>query len=380
MEHPRSGKRGEILFSAATFGLVTGLLEGVGLLGLQESGLATWEWIRDGVGAPILWISPAFELLLFLAASIPWLILSSFSRRSLLPVASGFFVWMGSYPLLAATGRLSDFACAVLGLGAAVQVGCWLERAGERGARCLRGLFPVVAAAALCVSAGAAGYGWLKESVLEPREYADLPAPPAGAPNVVLVVMDTVRADHLSAYGYHRPTSPVFSRLAQNALLFTAAYSTSSWSLPAHASLMTGLYPYEHKADPYPLRPEFTTLAEFLSSRGYATSSFVGNTIWCTHASGLAQGFVHHEDYFGNLPDMISRTAYSQKSMEPFLEAFRIYRPVARKRAEEISRSALRWIDRRPSRPFFLFINYFDAHEPVFPPRPYDSMFEPPPR
>ena len=135
----------------------------------------------------------------------------------------------------------------------------------------------------------------------------------------MLVVLDTVRADHLSAYGYYRRTSPNFDRLAAQGSLFLNAYAGSSWSLPSHASMFTGLLPHEHGADPVPLAAHHTTLAERLAARGYATGSFVANTIWCTRAAGLAQGFARHEDYFGNAWDGISRTVYAQKLLDAAL-------------------------------------------------------------
>jgi arylsulfatase A-like enzyme len=285
---------------------------------------------------------------------------------------------MGCYPLLAATGRLSDAACAALGLGIAVQAARWAARRAEFVPLFFQRALPALALTALSVAAAVLYYEWKKCHVDEPRHYAQLPAPAAGAPNVLLIVMDTVRADHLSAYGYARRTSPHLERLAREGALFQNAFATSSWSLPSHASLFTGLYPFQHRADPLPLSPEFLTLAEFLNAHGYATASFVANTIWCTHAAGIAQGFVHHEDYFGNAWDMASRTVYSQKALEGALALFGEYRAVERKRAEDINRSLLRWLDQRPNRPFFVFLNYFDAHEPVFPPAPYDAMFAPP--
>jgi arylsulfatase A-like enzyme len=284
---------------------------------------------------------------------------------------------MGSYPLLAATGRLSDLACAALGLGVAVRVGLLVHKRGVVARQTFARALLAVCALALVAAAGSMSYAWLTANARELEQYAQLPTPAAGAPNVLLIVMDTVRADHLSAYGYARRTSPHLERLAREGARFENAFATSSWSLPSHASLFTGLYPFQHRADPQPLRPEFLTLAEFLNAHGYATASFVANTIWCTHSAGIAQGFVHHEDYFGNVWDMASRTVYSQKALEAVLTFFGEYRAVERKRAEDINRSLLRWLDRRPDRPFFVFLNYFDAHEPVFPPPPYDAMFAP---
>jgi arylsulfatase A-like enzyme len=378
----RVARAGQLLTIAAAFGLAFGLLEAVILLGLQESGLAAWQWIRDGVAAPILWVSPAFNLVLYCLVSLLWAGAAvAFRRVQFAPWAAGFFAWMGFFALLAATGRLTDLACAVLSLGCGVRVAMWFRQDAERAMRSVQRALPCMALVCLLIGCAAALFGLAQEKILEPRQYAALPAAPANAPNILLIVMDTVRADHLSAYGYTRNTSPNFDRLAREGRLYRNAYSTASWTLPSHASMVTGLLPHEHGADMHPLRPQAFTLAEFLDERGYATAGFVANTIWCTRPAGFAQGFVHQEDYFGNWQDAVSRAVYSQKAMEGVLELFGVYRDITRKSAADVNSGLLAWLDRRgadfPNRPFFAFLNYFEAHEPVFPPAPYDALYGP---
>src|SRR6185312_9177604 len=131
---------------------------------------------------------------------------------------------------------------------------------------------------------------------------ARLPAAERRA-NVLLLVADTLRADHVSAYGYARPTTPRLDRLASEGWMFLDAYSASSWTLPAHASMMTGRRMHEHRAGqqsrPY-LDRRFATLAEVLGRAGYASGGFVANTFWCGRNTGLDRGFVHYEDFYGN--------------------------------------------------------------------------------
>ena len=95
-------------------------------------------------------------------------------------------------------------------------------------------------------------------------------------PNIVLIVMDTVRADHLSSYGYERPTTPAVDAFAADAVRFEHAYSVSSWTLPSHASLFTGLHPTTHGANQrhWRLDERFQTLAEVLGAHGYSTAAF----------------------------------------------------------------------------------------------------------
>ena len=94
------------------------------------------------------------------------------------------------------------------------------------------------------------------------------PLPSPGSPNVLLIVLDTVAADHLSLYGYERPTSPTMVELAERGIRFDRVQATSSWTLPSHASMFTGRWPHELSAGWLtPLDRTYPTLAEFLGSR-----------------------------------------------------------------------------------------------------------------
>lgn len=172
-------------------------------------------------------------------------------------------------------------------------------------------------------------------------------SPPA-PPNVILLSLDTLRADHLGCYGDERGLTPNLDRLAEESTLFVGSRSTAPWTVPSHASMFTGLYPFEHGAhtgpiqrggeNVSPLAPEHRTLAELLAEDGYATAGFVANAVYLAPRYGLAQGFDTWE--------------------------------VARDRADPLNERALAWVDAlaegAPGRPFFLFVNYLDTH------RPYD--------
>ncbi len=162
-------------------------------------------------------------------------------------------------------------------------------------------------------------------------------------PNVVLVVLDTVRADHLSAYGYPRPTAPRLEALCERADRYATARSTAPWTLPSHASLFTGKFPFQHHADAElvdavfndarPLAEEELTLAEALAAEGYATAAFAANRGYVNERMGLTQGFAT----FVN----------------------------ERRPGVEMAALAHEWVKARPEgQPFFLFVNYMDAHRP----------------
>jgi arylsulfatase A-like enzyme len=165
---------------------------------------------------------------------------------------------------------------------------------------------------------------------------------------VVLVVLDTVRADHLSCYGYPLPTTPAIDAVAAAADRYTHARATAPWTVPSHASMFTGLAPFEHGAQArkvdgrvreFPLADEHLTLAEALRARGYRTGAVVANRVYLGARLGFAQGF----DYWEERPG----------------------RHGNRRGRPDATRLALDWIARGdPELPFFLFVNAMDAHRP----------------
>ncbi len=153
--------------------------------------------------------------------------------------------------------------------------------------------FPIVACLVPILAASLWGVDQLKVWREEAR-----PLPPPGSPNVLLIVLDTVGADHLSLHGYNRPTSPTIDELAARGIRFNRVRATSSWTLPSHASMFTGRWPHELSAGWFtPLDGAYPTLAEFLGSRGYATAGFIANYWYCSSDSGLDRGFTAYQDY-----------------------------------------------------------------------------------
>ena len=137
---------------------------------------------------------------------------------------------------------------------------------------------------------------------------AALPPPRAGASNVVLIVLDTVRADHLSLYGYGRETTPGSRRLADRGILFDFARSVASWTLPSHASMFTGRWPHELSVDSdRPLDGNTPTLAEFLGRR-VLTGGFTANTYYTNAWYGIDRGFARYEDAVENRTFSVQET------------------------------------------------------------------------
>jgi choline-sulfatase len=185
-------------------------------------------------------------------------------------------------------------------------------------------------------------------------------ADPRQAPmGVVLITLDTTRADRLPAYGFMDASMPHLDRLAREGVVFDQAASVSPLTLPAHASLFTGLLPPAHgvrdNADS-PLAPDHTTLAEILQGRGFRTGAFVGSVV-VDADRGLAQGF---ERYSGVGASDRPRPRRGQR------------------RADEVIGDATGWLEEVAGSRFFLWAHLYDPHRPYDPPEPFRSRYADP--
>jgi len=186
----------------------------------------------------------------------------------------------------------------------------------------------------------------------------DPPEPqPAPRGDVLLVVLDTTRADHLSSYGYPRETTPQLDRLAAEGERYDDAWAHAPWTLPTMASILTGLPPHVHGAGRgpegvYGILPDVKTLAEQMAAAGYRTGALI-NVVWCSPAlSSLDRGFElydYHETDATNL---------------------------GHRDARRTTDAALGWLEQLGDDPFFLTVHYFDPHLTYDPPAPFDTMFE----
>lgn len=178
-------------------------------------------------------------------------------------------------------------------------------------------------------------------------------------PNVVLITLDTTRADHLGCYGDADARTPAIDALARRGVLFTQAATPAPLTLPAHCSIMTGLYPTYHGVrlnGSTALGQGQTTLAEALSHAGYRTGAFVGAFVldgrW-----GLNQGFDLYDDQF-------------DLAKFKHLDLAAVQRP-----GDRVMDAALHWLDGHKNEPFFAWIHLYDAHSPYEPPEPLFSEF-----
>ncbi len=352
-----------------------------------------WGWeSRD-----LWWRTPLAYVVLF--APVALLLLAAaplLGRWRVLRLAAWSWITLVLFAVLLLFPQLHGYASLLLAAGAAWRLSA---AAARREPGVLRGARLVGWGGALAVALAAAFTPRLR-AMGEQRTLAALPAAPAGAPNVLFLILDTVRADYLSVYGWRdQETTPRLAQWARQGVVFDESYSTSSWTTPSHASFFTGQYPSVHGASfTSRLAPSHLTVAEVLQARGWATGGFTANLIATTIESGLAQGFVHYEDYQNSWEEILKSTTITQahnvlRALETWQEG-RPLRAVVRaflstdfaprlvesahdgKRAEEVRMHLGAWLDGLPAgRPFFAFVNLFDAHAPYHPPEPYASMF-----
>ncbi|GEM_PF-304134 len=203
--------------------------------------------------------------------------------------------------------------------------------------------------------------------------------------NVVLITMDTVRADHLSVYGYERNTTPRLREFAREATVYTRAIAASDLTLSSHASIFTGLYPSWHGAyvvpgeypEGRPLSPNAVTLAEVLRSQGYRTMSVAANTAYLQEPMGLTKGF-EISDVHGAVRLCCSHL-YLRESARRALNLLTDTNAfdAVELRSADINERALALLEETKRKsPFFLFINYMDSHMPYVPPSPFNAQFD----
>lgn len=185
--------------------------------------------------------------------------------------------------------------------------------------------------------------------------------------NLVLVTFDTTRADHLGCYGRANARTPTLDGLASRGVLFEQCRSAAPITMPSHSTIMTGLYPPAHSVRDnglFALPESRVTLAEILKARGYATGAATGSFV-LDRRFGLSQGFDVYEDgILREYENFWGDRAVEKKSL------FFDERP-----AERVNAAILPWLRKNRDKPFFLWVHYWDAHQPHIPPPPYSEVF-----
>jgi choline-sulfatase len=185
------------------------------------------------------------------------------------------------------------------------------------------------------------------------------PAKPQPHPNVILITIDTLRADHVGCYGAQTVKTPTLDALAQDGVVFERAISQVPLTWPSHAVILTGTYPFQNGVQDFtgqPLGPQFRSVAQAFKQAGYATgavvSAFVLDRSW-----GLARGFDFYDDAF-------SAETFEKKDIG-----------LVDRRAGDSVAHAIAWLKKTPRRPFFLWLHLYDPHSPYDPPEPYRTEY-----
>ena len=193
--------------------------------------------------------------------------------------------------------------------------------------------------------------------LLAPGLFASCSRPRPAIRNVLLISIDTLRADHVSAYGFPRPTTPHIDAVAREGVLFKNVRTPVPMTLPAHVSMLTGTLPPTHGLRDNLLSrlPEGSvTLAERLKARGFTTGAVV-STFVLDRRFGTSQGFDTYDDRF----DAVHKIG-----------------DLSERKGDEAARHASEWLDQHKDRPFFLFLHLYDPHDPYQPPEPFASQWK----
>ncbi len=379
--------RGPAAFVAVALwlGLVVGLVEVAEVV--ARAHLAQYGLYRKS--PHLIWMVPVSDLLLY----------------GLIGVVLGFLVWplprIGRWTAAMALGvlALATPLLAIPGLRGsssligAIGLASWLVPAVRARANKLR--WPVLISAPVL---GVIVLGLMVTAFVRQQTYrAPLAATVAGGhapqpPNVLFIVLDTVRADATGVVPRGAVArTPSLVALAQRGARFERTVATSPWSLPSHASMFTGRWVWELGVGPdRALDGRYPTLAEYFRQRGYDTAGFVANTSFCTAEYGLAHGFGHYEDYVISPLEIVRSSSLGWllcSRLVPVLD--RVYDALGweashplevdyhRKDAATINQQALRWISQQDvtGRPFFAFLNYFDTHDPYLVPSGANPLF-----
>lgn len=354
-----------VLLLAGSAGAVTGFGESLPL------SVARLVRVPVHVTPHHTWVLPLLDAVLLATAVMSLLLAARFlPRLGGREVLTGVTASLGALLLLLVVEAVHDLAALLLAVGIGIQASRmsgspWMVRVR-------RGL-PWAAAAVFALGAARGFSGPRRQAAAELEALAALPLPRAGNPNVVLLILDTVRSWELGAYGGSEGATPVLDSLAAQGVVFRNAFAPSPWTLPSHASLFTGRWPHEVNAGwNAGLNAVHPTLSQAMNGGGYATGGFVGNLLNVSRYSGLGRGFTHFEDYPLTLRSALfaSSLVRALSLHEGVRRLLRRHELLTRKSAPAVNGELFRWLDgptRWSGRPVFAFLNYFDAHEPFFP-------------
>ncbi len=358
---------------AGSLGLCAGYFELLLMVLMQHF------WDDEGyvrTGRDFLWTVPLGDAILLVIAAALLFIAFRIRRRSLsVNLGSKLFASLAIWAVLL---RLPLYGVATLLLAAGAGGLCARPVAALTAPpRRARSLFVGLLGVLALLGVVSSGRQWAQET----RAVSGLVAPPPGARNVVLIVWDTVRAYNVTTNRYPRPTTPNLERWAKQGVQYPVAVAPAPWTYPSHSSFLTGQWPYKLNSQwKHVLDSPEPTVAEYLTSKGYQTAGFSANTNYCNYETGLDRGFSHFEDFTLTPQTFVGRTAFGHWVLDSILNYIDVYSlkwfRLSSRDARGINKAFLDWLrGRRRDRPFFAFLNYFDAHVPYVPPPAFRARF-----
>ncbi|HEX4935526.1 MAG TPA: sulfatase [Gemmatimonadaceae bacterium] len=357
------------------------------IIGVKHAVLAQFVWSsRD-----VLWMAPLGYLALFGALAVPLAIVAALRPRWM-PAGAVLFIFaaLTAFSIGLLFPRIHWLASLALALGAGFRLAQWAGDDASRRAR--RAWRWATAALGLVILLGGAAMRGTR-AAREARAIAGATAASPEAPNVLYIILDTVRARSMGIYGGPAATTPELARLAGEGALFRHAFATAPWTLPSHATLLTGKdVAALDAAWLVPLDDSTPTLAEAFAAKGYVTAGFVANHFYTAWETGLDRGFARYDDYRTTFRQVLLSTALLQTGVASRLAAARSWgerlRALAsfdwplhpsfysdRKDAPMVVDEFLRWQASLADRRFMAFLNFYDAHEPYDPPRDIARQF-----
>ena len=356
------------LSAALALGLAAGFAEVV-FLGAQKLLLDKIVFM----GRHAFWMVPLAEALVCVSAGLVLFLLArAMPRLRSHVLAYAVPASLAALAVLLLYPPLHIAAAVLLAVGVGVQVGRMAVRWPALARRLVR---------ATSLGLGALVIATFAILVVFPRLNRAAPAAAAAPdrPSILLLILDTVRASSLSVYGNPEPTTPHLAALGNSGVVFERAISPAPWTLPSHASMFTGLSPERLSADwRRPLDDEAPTLAEYLWNHGYETGGFVANLGYTGWETGLDRGFGHYRDDPISVRQLIVSSVLVRAVVgrDWFRDLLGTDENFVRKTAADINAEFLDWLSGRDDeRPFFAFLNYYDAHAPYMPPEPFRSRF-----
>lgn len=351
----------EALAFYATLALGSGWL-GVGILAYRRYVQHSFTWS----GPDAAWMTPLSYLVLYGVVFLPGIVFWRLRPRHRHPtLVTGLLVGVTTFSVLTVIfgDGLHVVARLLLSIGLAIQ-GSRLVSAYSAG---IRRHIRWVAGVLLAAVAVAAVLAFLVQPWRVRQRLAATPAPAAGAPNVLILILDTVRASALSLYGYQRPTTPMLEAWAARGVVFDSAFAPAPWTLPSHGTLFTG-EPHRALSVSWlkPLDETQPVLAEAFAAAGYRTAGISANFFYVTEETGLARGFDHFVDHPRTVRQLLLSSVPGQMVAGRIFGRYEKEREADEMDANVVQTRLRRWIALPSDRPWFGFLNFFDAHKPYF--------------